>query len=659
MWFNREDNSYRDNPFSCFDDEHHARSDRVGAIVRQRNEVDDFSDYFDYDTQEYVGKSLEVKRTRFAMFLVVFGLFLLLGKSFYLQVVKGDGYRNLAEKNRVRTDYIKTTRGLIYDAHGKLLVKNIPKFIISIIPAELPYGTVEKDAVIQKVSSILELDKTEVEETIYPIKRSSLYFYQPIMIKDNVAYEEAIKLSINEEELPGIVVQTDTYREYLTDEMQSLSHLLGYTGKINEQELESDVNNRYLLTDIIGKVGIEKQYEVELRGIHGVTKTEIDAFGREIKILEQENRRLGSNIVLTIDSTIQKNLEQIVTSHLQKIGKDKASVIALNPQNGEILAIVNFPSFDNNLFSQGIDQKTYSQLINNPHKPLFNRSVSGEYPSGSTFKMIMAAAGLQEGVINAGSAFLSQGGLRIGDWFYPDWKAGGHGVTNVRKALAESVNTFFYILGGGFNNIEGMGVDKISEYAKKFGLGKQLGIDLPNERDGFVPTREWKEKAQGERWYVGDTYNLSIGQGNLLVTPLQVATYTAAVANGGIVYRPHVVKEVINPHDKNIYEVTPQIIESGFIDDKNIKIVQQGLRQGVTQGSGRRLNYLPIQIAGKTGTAQWSSQGDPHAWFTSYAPYNNPEVVLTVLVEEGEEGSAVAVPIAESFYRFWVSEYGQ
>lgn len=643
-------------PFYCFDDEHYARSVRVGRLERKNHDIMGYLE----DVQpasHFVGKSLINKRVIFTLLGLYAGLFILFGKSFYLQVVQGADYRQLAEKNRIKTNYIKTSRGLIYDRNGKVLVKNIPKFIVSLIPSELPYDEIEKNILLDKIATIIDVPFDDLYNKVKAIKQTSLYFYQPVTIKSDLAYEEAIKLSIHSTKLSGVYVQTDIEREYLNDDMESLSHILGYTGRITEEELEGDIQKRYLLTDKIGKTGIEKYYEIELRGIHGTTKTEVDAYGREKKIVEKEDRRLGSNIVLALDSKIQKNLEQIVRSHLAKIGKKRASVIAMNPNNGEILGMVNLPAFDNNIFSRGIDHETYNQLVEDPNHPLFFRSIAGEYPSGSTFKMVMAAAALQEGIITQSTTFLSSGGIRIGEWFFPDWKVGGHGVTDVRKALAESVNTFFYIIGGGYNTAEGLGVTKIHVYAKLFGLGKKLGIDLPSERSGFLPSREWKERTKHENWYIGDTYHFAIGQGDLLVTPLQVAAYTAAIANGGAVYKPHVVKEIINPNDNNVATIEPEVLESGFIDAQYIKVVQEGLRRAVTDGSARRLNYLPIRIAGKTGTAQWSSEREPHAWFTSYAPYEHPQIVLTVLVEEGGEGSSVAVPIAESFYKFWATEY--
>ncbi|MCK4554296.1 penicillin-binding protein 2, partial [Candidatus Parcubacteria bacterium] len=279
--------------------------------------------------------------------------------------------------------------------------------------------------------------------------------------------------------------------------------------------------------------------------------------------------------------------------------------------------------------------------------------ISGEYPSGSTIKPVIAAAALEEGIISEHTSFTSVGGIKVGQWFFPDWRAGGHGITDVRRAIAESINTFFYYIGGGHQDFKGLGIDRIYKYGELFGLNAQLGIDLAGEVSGFLPTKKWKEETKGERWYIGDTYHLSIGQGDILVTPLQVANYTSVFANGGALYRPHLVKQILSGGDKVFKEVEPVIIRDNFIGDYNIEIVRQGMRRTVTAGSARSLQSVPVAVAGKTGTAQWSSKKNHHAWFTGFAPYDNPEVVITILVEEGGEGSDVAVPIAKEFLEWY------
>jgi penicillin-binding protein 2 len=329
----------------------------------------------------------------------------------------------------------------------------------------------------------------------------------------------------------------------------------------------------------------------------------------------------------------------------------------MNPSNGEILAIVSLPSFDNNHFAQGISQAEYELLIKQPDKPLFNRAVSGEFPSGSTIKPVMSAAALQEGVINENTTIKSVGGIRIGQWFFPDYLAGGHGTVDVKKAIANSVNTFFYYIGGGYESFTGLGVDRIEKYFKLFGLGSQTGVDLAGEASGFVPSPAWKEEVKGEKWYIGDTYHISIGQGDLLVTPLQVAAYTSVFANKGKLYRPHFIRQVLTSGDTGFKELKEGPVRENFISDNNINIVREAMRQTVTAGSARRLTSLPATSAGKTGTAQWSTKEKPHAWFTGFAPYENPEVVVTILVEEGGEGHLAAVPIAEEYLQWYFGEY--
>ena len=298
-------------------------------------------------------------------------------------------------------------------------------------------------------------------------------------------------------------------------------------------------------------------------------------------------------------------------------------------------------------------QNSIKHILKTENRPLFNRAIAGTYPSGSTIKPLIAAIALHEGIITPNTSILSTGGIQVGPWFFPDWKAGGHGRTNVRYSLAWSVNTFYYYIGGGYNDFVGLGIDKMRDYFLRFGLGSRLGIDIPGEAAGFIPSREWKEKTLGEQWYIGDTYNTSIGQGYLLVTPLQIAALTGAIANGGTVYAPRLVKSIINPVTKEEAPPTSRIVAKDIIEPEWFRVVADGMRECVEYGSCRRLSYLPFAAAGKTGTAQWHSEKDNHAWFTSFAPYEDPEITVTILVEEGGEGADIAVPIADAFYRWW------
>ncbi len=329
----------------------------------------------------------------------------------------------------------------------------------------------------------------------------------------------------------------------------------------------------------------------------------------------------------------------------------------LDPSTGEIISMVSLPDFDNNKFAQGISIEDYNNLIEDENMPLFNRSIKGEYPSGSTIKTIVAAGALEDGLITDKTGFMSTGGLLLYDrWFFPDWSAGGHGWTNVYRAISWSVNTFFYIIGGGYEDFEGLGVEGLKKYYNLFGLGERTGLDLLGEKSGLVPDPAWKMKYKNEQWYIGDTYHMAIGQGDVLVTPLQVANFTSVFANGGQLLKPHLVKEIIS-NDGTKEFVDPTLIREKFISSENINIVRTGMRQAVTDGSAQYLANLAIPVAGKTGTAQWRSDKENHAWFTGFAPYNNPEVVITVLVEEGGEGSQVSVPITHDILNWYFNIY--
>jgi penicillin-binding protein 2 len=339
---------------------------------------------------------------------------------------------------------------------------------------------------------------------------------------------------------------------------------------------------------------------------------------------------------------------------MSNVGAAKATAVALDPRSGEILAFVNLPSYDNNLFSKGISGTDYANLLNNKNNPLLPRAIAGEYPSGSSIKPFIAAGALQEGNINENSTVNSTGGIKVGEWEFPDWKKGGHGITNVTKAIAESVNTFFYAIGGGYGNIKGLGPDRMKHYLNLFGFGEDTGIDIGGELPGSIPDPVWKEKTKNEDWYLGDTYHMAIGQGDTLVTPLQIANATCAIANGGKLYKPRFVHEVVDENDKVLEVKPPEIIRKGFISPSNMDIVKRGMRQTVTSGSARSLNNLPVAISGKTGTAQFGpDEKKYHGWFTSFAPYDNPKIALTILVEGAGGGDETAVPIAKEVYKWY------
>ncbi|MBI5023350.1 MAG: penicillin-binding protein 2 [Candidatus Magasanikbacteria bacterium] len=631
----------------------------VSGIIKKRWVEDSFSGD-DKNSPEPIKDflCLAISKKRFFWLSAIISLLfvVVIGRLAYLEIFKGETYRQLAENNRLRVKPIPAERGIIYDRNLTPLLANIPNFTLNLLPHDLPQNEIQRAEVIKKISVLAQLP---TEEIINKIEEFKDFGYRSINIRSNLDYETAILLNAASAEFPGVSVDISSRRQYFFTEATpntsasaaSLAHLFGYMGKVNKDDLI--LNQNYLPTDFIGKSGLEKFYEKELRGTYGKREIEVDAMGKEKNTVSVEAPQAGQNLILAIDLNLQKKMEESLAAELRASGKKKASAVALNPQNGEILALVNLPAFNNNLFSRGISFEDYQKLLVDPNAPLFSRAWAGSFPSGSVIKPIIAAAALSEGLINRQTTFFSSGGLQINTWFFPDWKAGGHGVTNVVKALAESVNTFFYIIGGGYENFAGLGLGKISEYLKKFGLANTLGIDLPGETAGFIPSREWKEDVKKERWYIGDTYNLSIGQGDLLVTPLQVANYTAIIANGGTSYQPHLVKSIVNTEIKEKIDIAPRIVEKKVLPDSILSIVREGMRATITSGSAQSLNTLPVAVAGKTGTAQWSSKYSPHAWFTGFAPYENPQIVLTILIEEGGEGSHVAVPVAREVFGWW------
>ena len=624
--------------------------------------------------KEMIGRSFNMAILQPFLILLLALLLILLSRLAYLQISQGDYFLKMAEGNRIRIERVESRRGIIYDTNNKPLVNNVANFILYLTPADLPSSINERQAIIKKISEIISplnehqifLDQSakinssttpsqiaqKINESLGKIKAKSLESYQPLFVTDDIDYEKAIQLKLEVDKWKGVTILSKTRRQYIGN-TKSLSHLLGYTGKINKEELKSKPSE-YLPIDYLGKSGLEYFYESELRGTNGQKQIEVDALGKVKKILNSSEAQDGGNLVLSIDLKIQQKLEELVQKQLAGLGLKKASAVIIRPSTGEILGLVSLPAYDNNLFARGIMSSEYKLLTENPDQPLFNRAVSGEFPAGSTVKPVVAAAALNENIITENTTFLSRGGLKVGQWLFPDWKSGGHGITNVTKAIAESVNTFFYIIGGGYEDFHGLGVDKLDYYYNLFGLGKQTGIDIPGEANGFVPTKEWKEATKKERWYVGDTYHLAIGQGDLTATPLQIAEFTSYFANNGRVYTPHLVKAISYENGNKVVLKENSILKENLVRPEVTNLVRMGMRQTITKGSARSIEaVVPVQVAGKTGTAQWSTKKAPHAWFTGFAPFENPEIVITVLIEEGKEGSTAAVPIAKEFLKWY------
>ncbi|MFA7662744.1 MAG: penicillin-binding protein 2 [Patescibacteria group bacterium] len=600
------------------------------------------------DTDKWFSLKRLIANERVIFLFAIFGLgiLLLFGKLFWLQIFQGNYYRSVAEGNRIRTQEIKADRGLIYDRNGEQLVENLPDFYLSVVAAELP----QDEEFLTMIKKIKLVFSDETVGKILDIYKQRSAYYQAKVVEEHIDLDKVILFEINCPDCPGIYVKNQNKRGYLTDDL--LSHSMGYLGLINQEELDEDGED-YSFDDYLGKNGLELSYEDYLRGQKGYKKIEVDSRGKESQIISSQPAEIGQSLKLTIDLGLQKEMYRAIEKELSKLKTKRAVGIAMNPQNGEILSLVSYPGYDNNLFVQGISSEDYAKLMNDPDNPMFFRAIAGEYPPGSTIKPLMALAALQEGIVTENTQVNSTGGLRINEWVFPDWKAGGHGLTNVKKAIANSVNTYFYYIGGGYDKFEGLGVERIKKYLESFGLGQPTGIDLYGERGGFVPSKDWKESTKNEAWYIGDTYHLSIGQGDLLVTPLQVATYTSMIANGGKIYQPRLVDKIIDPETGIENELPDKLVKTVEIDPQNIKIVQEGMRDTVVYGSGVSLSSLPFTSAGKTGTAQAGGDKENHGWFTGYAPYENPEIEITILIENGGGGDVVAVPIAKEVLRWY------
>jgi penicillin-binding protein 2 len=577
--------------------------------------------------------------------IAVLGLATLAGRIFYLDIVKGAEYQEKAARNSLRQIVIPAPRGIVYDRFGKALVRNTPSMDAVLVPADVPVGDGE-ERLREAVGKTLSLDRGEIDSIFGQLDRRST---KPVLLKERISQEEALLLSGRSRELPGVGLFRSAYRDYLDGLI--FSHVLGYEGKIKKEELEE--HPEYLMTDSIGKQGVEKSYESVLRGKHGFQRVEVDALGQVKKDLGTVYPEAGSDLFLNIDADLQKKIFDSLSALLEKNGLHRAAAVAIDPRDGAVRALVSLPSFDNNLFSQGISTADYRMLADDPSQPLFNRAVSGEYPPGSTIKPVVASAALAEGVVDASTVVDSLGGaLRIGAASFRDWTV--HGPSAIRQAIAESNDIFFYTIGGGYGSVRGLGMDRMKKYEELFGYGKETGIDTTGEADGLVPDARWKEEKIGERWSIGNTYHAAIGQGFVLATPLQILNSVAAIANGGTLYEPRIAAQVRSAGGQASV-VAPRIIRSGFVDPGVLQIVREGMRQTVTGGTAQSLQDLPVEAAGKTGTAQFGGDGKTHGWFVSFAPYERPELAMIVLVEgQGEEGYN-AVPVTKEAYAWYFS----
>ena len=630
------------------------------------------------------------------LILCVFGVFS--WRLWYLQFVQGEYYCNLADIQRLGSVAVPAPRGIIYDRDGTPLVYNIPSFKVAITPAYLPDDEDEAEYVLIRLAILLDMPYTTSgvatgEDGPPPGLRDILHdtlldeegneasfsvYHRPVVVKRGVARDKALLIAQENLTLPGVSVDVDSRRNYPYGPL--VSQALGYLMPIPREGEEEYVAEGYDPdTDRIGFTGAEYTYESTLRGQKGELLVEEDVLGRVIRVIEEQAAPVpGGNVYLTLDLDLQQFTEEALRRGLAKAGSPRGVVLVMNPQTGEILAMVTLPTYDNNLFTKGISVEDWQRLKEDVHRPLVNHAITDGLPPGSVFKIVMATAALQEGVLTPETRLNCPGTIVLPNKYYPNdpgraqtfycwiWRQGSHGWLDVVGGLAQSCDIFFYKVGGGFeeDEFDGLGVDGIAKYAKLFGFGARSGVGLTAEISGTVPTATWKRLTHGESWSTGDTYNLSIGQGYLIVTPLQMLNAVNVVANGGTLYRPRIIHHVTDAEGSVTQPFEPDIIRSLPITPTNWSPVQQGMEGAVVYGTSRKAQIEGVRVAGKTGTAQfsddimWGTGGfdqPEHAWFTAFAPVESPEISVIVFLYNGGEGSQMAVPVAHEILEYYFS----
>jgi len=571
----------------------------------------------------------------FGISVVCLGLFFVL-RTGYFGFVKNNQFEGRAYANAGQEIILRAPRGIIYDRYGVPLVKNEPGFNVSLNLSELFKNKDRMSEVLERVREHVEFD---LDETRYVLGEINLEKQSYLTLAHNISLQSIIELK--KANIPSVIVEDGYVRTYPDGEV--FSHILGYTGLVSRDDLQQD--NGLDLNDEIGKTGIERMYDAYIRGENGSRIILRDAKNNTLGDRIDRAVQSGAKVYTTIDAELQKELHITLKNQLASLGRKTGAGLALNPQTGEVLALVSLPSFDPNNLT--------SELFSNPDKPTFNRIISGVYSPGSTIKPLVAFGALEEGVVNPLTSVYSAGYIELPNPYNPDqpsrfvdWKA--HGWVNVYSALARSSNVYFYEVGGGFEQQKGLGIDLLHTYWKKFLLDEKTGIDLPGEVEGYLPDPELKEKRTGQIWRIGDTYNVSIGQGDLLVSPIELLRYIGGIAAKGMLAKPYVVSRIGN-EQKTLYEKKNEFDEIEQKMTGNFNEVETGMLHGVSQeyGTSHMLASIPMEIAGKTGSAQIQNNQKTNAFFVGYAPVPRPQIALLILIEDAREGSLNAVPVAQ------------
>lgn len=564
--------------------------------------------------------------------VLVITMTVLLIRLWDLQIMRGSEMRRLSEQNRIRVKKIPSPRGIIYDRTGKVLADTRPSFNIYLTPEDIRDFSQSVDG----LARLLDCDREDVIEKMKAASGMPPSF--PIKIKSDIPMDEVARIEAHRVYIPGVSIQIEPKRNYPYGE--SFAHVIGYVSEISDEELKNKKKYKgYSPGDYIGKYGLERSYENDLRGVDGEKRVEVDAIGREVRTLDIIDPIPGHSLYLNLDLELQLTADKALETR-------KGAAVAVNPKTGGVLVLVSRPGFDPNKFASGITKKDWQKIALDKAHPLQNRAIQGGYPPGSTFKILLALRALDLGVINERTTFGCSGGFAYGNRVFKCWKKGGHGSVSVHRAIVESCDVFFYNVG------LKLGVDRIHDFADIVGLGRVTGIDLPNEQKGLVPSTQWKKKRYNQPWYEGETVSVSIGQGAVWLTPIQLAQLSAFVSNDGKNFKPQIVNRIVSTEGKVVKTFEPVVNAEPKIRKGVIKIVKDGMRGVVNEPGGTASSYRleNVAMSGKTGTAQAGSEkvrlGD-HAWFIAYAPAEDASIAMAILVEHGGHGGSAAAPVAK------------
>jgi penicillin-binding protein 2 len=580
------------------------------------------------------------RRIRY-LFIAVTVLFAVLFlRVWYLQIAQGDYYTGLSENNRVRIVHLQPQRGLIFDRAGNLLVNNVPSFNLYLVAEDIP----DMKSLIERLRQLVALPPAELEEKLSSSRTTVPYM--PIKIKEGLSLREVAVLEAHRMELPGLHIEPEPQRNYLHG--TSAAHVLGHVGEITASQLLMPENAGVVSGGLIGQYGVEKSYDAYVRGAVGQKVIEVNAMGHEVKVLKVVDPVPGNDIYLTLDLSLQGIAEEALEN-------ESGAIVAMNPRNGEILAMASRPAFDPNLLSRGLTPAQWEAISQDPGHPLTHRAMQGQYPPGSVFKLVVTAAALETGQMDSDFKVSCRGWLPFGGRIYQDWKAGGHGVMDLHQAIVQSCDVFFYELG------QRVGIDGMARYANLFGLGQPTGIELLSEKAGLIPDTEWKKKVRQEPWYPGETLSAAIGQGYITVTPLQMANFIGTIAVSGERYQPHLIKAIRERSTGRLFEFPPVRLNEVNVSPRTFSVLREALAGVVLEpeGTGGAARSKWTTIAGKTGTAQvvtakpgvktksLPKELQDHAWFVAFAPVEDPRIAVAVLIEHGGHGGSAAAPRAK------------